>query len=239
MRERRYSGTILSISQMPGEEGKDLGREHWEISVHNKLRTLRARCRLEETNWPPLLRDVIQSVDFGFHPHDGFVRLMLDGEFRGSAWYRFSDTEALCHADTPVEGRITQRFTLDRPRMRGFGTHSLQGDGWMVARYDLSQGPGRQRFERNLMTSTDHRGSTGPMFMTTTSSLQYSGIEEVTVPAGTFECHRFAFVGTSNAHPPYELWVTTDGNFHFVLGTLDGPRKKRFELIEYREEIID
>lgn len=237
MTERRYWGTILNISQMPGEEGLEIGREHWETTVHNRLRTLRSRCRLEETGWPPLMRDVLQSVDAEYHPHDGFARLMLGGEFRGSAWYRFDGDVALCEADTPVEGRITQRFKIDRS-MRGFGTHSLQCDGWLVARYDLGQGPGRQRFERNLMTSIDHRGSTGPMFMTTYSSLEYSGIETVTVPAGTFECHHFAFVGTSNAHPPYNLWVTTDGNFHFILGVLDGERKKRFELIEYREQVL-
>jgi hypothetical protein len=39
-----------------------------------------------------VLRDVLQSADADFHPHDAYVRIVVDGRFRGSAWYRFSDT---------------------------------------------------------------------------------------------------------------------------------------------------
>ena len=155
----------------------------------------------------------------------------MGGEFRGSAWYTFSDSEAHCESNTVAEGRLRQTLPITRA-MRGFGTHSLQADAWLVARYDFSKGPGTQYFERNLMTSLDHRGASGPRFMLTNSTLQYFGTEPIEVPAGTFDCHHFAFVATSHGYPSFHLWVSADGHFHFVHAKLGGERAKRFDLVQ-------
>ncbi len=230
MTEVHYSGKIALISEIPGQAGKDIGWETWDVSLHaDGLRALRARCVL--TDDPPVFRDILQSVDKDYHPHDGFARIVVDGKFRGSAWYNFSDTLAECEALTAGEGRLSQTFPISRA-MRGFGTHSLQSDAWLLARYDYSKGPGRQRFLNNLMTTTNHRGATGPMFMTTNSSLEYVGKQSVTVPAGTFDCHHLRFVETSHDHPPYDMFVTADDHFIFVKGVLGGPNAQRYELTE-------
>ena len=226
-----FTGTIRSVSLVAATQGQILGDERWEISLHpDGLRALRARCLIHDD--PPVLRDVLQSVDREFHPHDGFTRITVSGAFRGSAWYRFTDTEAECEAYTVGEGRVSQRYPIKRG-IRGFGTHSLQSDGWLAAGYDLSRGPGTQRFFGNLMTTTNHRGATGPMFMTTDSSLEYVGIEEIQVPAGEFHCHHFRFVGTSHGYPPYDMWVTADGHYFFVAASLGGSRAQRFELTSF------
>tara|TARA_R110002020_G_scaffold226974_2_gene437586 strand:- start:120656 stop:121390 length:735 start_codon:yes stop_codon:yes gene_type:complete len=211
------------------------GVEHWRMSHHqNGDRVMRAYCELHDDE--PLIRDVIAAVDKDFHPLDTYVRLTKDDKFYGSTWYNWSDTEGEYQGRTAEKGRITDKVAVTRA-MRGFGTHNLGSDSWLCAKFDFSKGPGIQTFENNLLTSIDHRGATGPAFeRTTTSSLKYSGIETVTVPAGTFECHRFAFVNTSNDHPPYDFWVTTDGDFLFIKGTVAEPYNWSFELMELHEE---
>jgi hypothetical protein len=130
-----------------------------------------------------------------------------------------------------TDGRNSQQFPIDRS-LRGFGTHALQSDAWLLARFDFERG-GTQRFRRNLLTSTHHFGATGPRFMTTDSGLELIGAETVTVPAGTFDCWRLRFVGLSNNHPPYDLWVTRDGNFLYIRGTVSGYMDSIFELVEF------
>ena len=233
MAETILTGKILSFREGATAIADHVGEEDWEIVLHaDGLRTLRARCWLRQS--PPVLRDIVQSVDNEFHPHDAYARIVVDGRYRGSAWYRFSDTLAECEADTVGEGRVRQSFPIRRG-IRGFGTHSLQSDGWLAAGYDLSKGVGVQRFYNNLMTSTNHRGATGPMFMTTNSSLEYHGPESLDVPAGRFDCHHFSFVGTSHGYPPYHMWVTADGHYVFVRATLGGDDPQQFDLVEFNQ----
>jgi hypothetical protein len=231
----RLSGRIAAISALPGETGKIIGDETWDVLIHpDGLRTLRARALLLDE--PVVVRDVHQTVDRAYHPHDGYARIVVGGQFRGSGWFRFTDALAECEAFTTADGRVSQSFPITR-NLRGFGTHALQSDAWLLAKYDLSQGPGTQYFRNNLMTSIDHRGSTGPFFMTTNSGLEYVGRENVSVPAGAFDCHHFRFVATSNNHPPYDVWVTADGHYTFVHAELAGERAARFDLIAYSEGV--
>ena len=50
--------------------------------------------------------------------------------------------------------------------------------------------------------------------------------------AGTFACYHFAYVFVATDHPEYHLWVTTDGDFIFVKGTVEAPYCWSFELTE-------
>jgi len=206
------------------------GFESFILTRHTDgSRVLRAYCELDDDS--KIIRDVIQRVDKDFHPQDAIVRLTINDKFVGSTWYYFTDTTAELQGFTTSEGRIKDKTTIDR-KMRGFGNHSLNGDCWMVAKYDFSKGLGIQTFKNNLITSTDHRGATGPAFERSASSdIQYFGKEKVSVRAGTFLCHHFAFVNLSNHHPPYHLWATADGDFIFVKGDVAG-FNWAFELIE-------
>ena len=210
------------------------GIEHWRMTQHaDGHRVMRAYCELHDD--PPLIRDVIQCVDAEFHPHDSYVRLTQGNRFLGSTWYRFSDSQAEYEGYTAAEGRIRDKTEISRA-MRGFGSHNLNSDAWLTARFDYSKGPGVQRFENNLLTSVDHRGATGPAFARSNSGLEYFGIETVSVPAGEFDCHHFAIVETNHGHPPYDYWVTTDGDYLYVKGIVTAPYNWSFELAELAGE---
>lgn len=229
-RHRQILGTIsYQIDGHPDFPDRSWGIERFHMTHHaDGQRVMRAYCELHDGE--PVTRDVIASVDADFHPHDTYVRLTKNNRFFGSTWYRWTDTEGEYQGYTEELGRISDTVPITRA-IRGFGTHNLTGDAWLAARFDLSKGEGIQTFKDNLLTSIDHRGATGPAFeRTTTSSLQYSGVETVTVPAGSFECYKFAFVMTSNDHPPYEFWVTTDGDFLFIKGVVGAPYNWTFEL---------
>ncbi|MEM8985008.1 MAG: hypothetical protein AAGC71_18510, partial [Pseudomonadota bacterium] len=188
---------------------------------------LRAHCQLWDDDG--LIRDVVKCVDADYHPQDVFVRLMRDDKFQGSAAYRFTDEHVEMQANHDGNsGRATRPYNRT---MRSFGTHALTSDAWMAARFDRSKGPRRHVFENNLMTSVDHRGATGPDFATTTrSEWEFFGEERVSVAAGTFDCYHFAILANNTDHPPYHFWMTADGDFVFVRGTVDAPYEWVFEL---------
>jgi hypothetical protein len=212
------------------------GVEEWRMTRGaDGLRVLSAHCEMRlGPDW--VVRDSVQSMHADYHPRDAYVRIMRDGELTGSGWFAFTDDEAICESLTRDEGRISQRFPIQRP-IRGFGMHAVQSDAWLAAPFPYEKGPGHvQFFGRNLLHSTHHFGATGPFIATTGSGLEYVGPETIEVAAGQFDCHRIRFVGLTNDHPEYHLWVTRDGDFLYVKGLVEGYIDSVFELIELSGE---
>jgi hypothetical protein len=179
-----------------------------------------------------VVRNATLSVDSGFQPRDAFVRILNHGRMTGTGWFLFGDDSAECESWTASEGRIRQRMAIKRP-MRGFGIHALMGDGWLAAGFPFERGPGHlHRWPTSLLHSLHHFGATGPMLVGSTSGLLLEGAEDVAVPAGVFPCHRLAFHGMTNAHPPYSMWISTDGDFLYVKGDVGGYMDSTFELVE-------
>ena len=230
----RRGTVIYRINENPAFPDGVWGREFFTLTRHgNGERVLRAYCELHDE--PMLVRDVFQRVDANYHPMDATVRLTEGDEFKGTSWYWFTDHDAEMQGFNIEDGRISETTEIDR-NVRGFGNHSVQGDAWLVAKFDRSQGPRQHTFRNNPLTSIDHRGATGPRLeRTEASTFEYFGEEEVTVEAGTLHCHHFAFVVVSNNHPPYHLWVTADGDFVFVKGIVEAPYNWSLELIELSE----
>jgi hypothetical protein len=196
-------------------------------------RVLAAHCEMRFGN-DEVVRDSVLSVETDFHPRDAYIRIMRQQRLTGTGWFLFSDTEAACESWTEAEGRISQRLPITRP-IRGFGIHAVQGDGWLGATFPYDKGPGHEQFfGRNLLHSLHHFGATGPFIVTSGSGLRYVGPETVTVPAGTFDCHRIAFVGLTNNHPDYDMWLTRDGDFIYVKGEVAGYMDSVFELAELK-----
>lgn len=194
-------------------------------------RTLVAHCEMAFGD-DDVVRETTLSVDAGFQPLDAYVRILNHGRWTGSGWFRFADNEATGHGWNSEDGDWSAKTPIARP-MRGFGIHALIGDGWLAAAYPYDKGPGSEHFfGDNLLHSLHHFGATGPRFEISTSGLRYDGIESVTVPAGTFECHRLGFVGMTNAHPPYTMWIGADGDFLYVRGVVEGYMDSVFELEE-------
>ena len=230
---RTLRGHIRYTSNQPGREGQERGREHWIMTVHgNGHRTLRTTTEIDDP--PPVLRDVVYSVDENYQPVDVFNRVTVDDQFVGSGWFVFRNGVVDCESFTAAEGRNHQSDVYDSP-IRGLTTHPLQGDAWLTGCYDLSRGPGVQYFEKNFMTSSDHRGATGPLLTTGSSGLEYVGPQEITVEAGTFDSHHFRFVQTSNDHPPYNLWASADGNFILLKAEVTGYMQTAYELVALSE----
>lgn len=213
-------------------DGGIWGAERWSVMrAADGGRTLAAEC---EMAFGPdhVVRHSTLSVDASFQPLDAFVRILNRGQLTGTGWFRFGTDAAECESWTIAEGRISQRMPIRRP-MRGFGLHALMSDGWMAATFPYEKGAGHlHRWETSLLHSLHHFGATGPMLTPSTSGLRLEGRETIEVPAGRFDCHRLSFAGMTNAHPPYVMWVSADGDFLYVKGDVGGYMDSVFELVE-------
>ena len=234
---RSISGTILSTRNQDERRGAARGREYVRIDVHaDGSRTIAAHGEIDDA--PAVVRDVNLRVDAQRAPQECFVRIAVGGAFRGSAWFRFTDSLAECEAFTAVEGRVSQRMTLQRP-LPAFGNHAMINDGSMLALYDLSQGPGVQVTRGLLLSSPDHRGATGPMLFPVDLALEYIGEEDVRVGAGTFRaihCRMVDVPGLPLEHPEYDLWVTADGDYVLLKASVGGYMQTGYELTSYVAE---
>lgn len=209
------------------------GVEDWSITrAADDVRTLVVHCEMA-FGADDVVRDSTLSVDAAFQPLDAYVRILNHGRWTGAGWFRFGADEAEGESWNSTDGRLSQRLPIARP-MRGFGIHALMGDGWLSATFPFAKGPGHEHFfGDNLLHSLHHFGATGPTLAISTSGLRYEARETVTVPAGSFDCHRVAFVGMTNAHPPYTMWISAaDGDFLYVRGEVEGYMDAVFELEE-------
>lgn len=218
--------------------GVEWGFEDWSITRGaDGLRVMQAHCEMT-FGGETVVRDSILSAQPDWHPRDAFVRIMRDGTLSGTGWFLFSDDEAICESWTASDGRISQSMPIERP-LRGFGIHAVQGDGWLAASFPFDKGPGHtQYYGRNLLHSLHHFGATGPSIATSESGLLYVGPECVEVPAGRFDCHRLRFVGMTNDHPVYDMWISAEGDFLFVKGIVEGYMDSEFVLEQLDRETI-
>lgn len=214
--------------------GRERGRERFTISVHGDgSRILRTMSEIFETR---VLRDVSLRVGPDWCPRDAFVRLTVADRFRGSGWFVFDDDEAQGEALHAPAARISQRIRLDA-RVQSFGTHPIMGDGWHASLFDVA-GPRQQQFERLMISSYAFDGATGPELLPLAFGLELVGIEDVAVPAGSFRCRHFRFLLRKTEfhdHPPYDIWVTDDGDNVMVRAHVGPPKDFLYELVAYQQ----
>ncbi|WP_380875794.1 hypothetical protein ACFB49_06040 [Sphingomonas sp. DBB INV C78] len=231
---RSVTGTILYTSTKAERMGQGRGREHFRIDFHaDGCRTIAAHGEIDDA--PAVVRDVNLRVDADGRPQESFVRIAVGGEFRGSGWFRFSDTIAECEAMTTVEGRVSQRMELKSPLV-AFGNHAMINDGFLLNLYDLSQGPDVQVFRNILLSSPDHRGATGPMLFPIDLAIEFVGRETLRVAAGKFDALHFRFTdipGLLLEHPSYDLWCTDDGDYVLLKAAVGGYMQTAYELTAY------
>lgn len=186
-----------------------------------------------------VVRETVLNVDAAFQPLDAYVRILNHAVPTGAGWFRFGDDAAEGESFTRDQGRISQRVPIERP-MRGFGVHALMGDGWLAASFPFERGAGHTHFlgNQNLLHSLHHFGATGPRLEISASGLTYIGRETISVPAGSFDCHRLAFTGMTNAHPPYHMWISADGDYLYVQGVVEGYMDSLFVLEQLEGEAL-
>jgi hypothetical protein len=228
MQHRTIRGQLLYT----GPAG-ERGRESFAFTVHRDgSRIMRAQTEIEEGE---VLRDVTYSVGPDWRPRDCSVRLTVMDRFVGSGWFWFEGRQSIGEAFTAAEGRISQRVaTPERPR--AFGSHAIVSDGLMTTMFDFA-GPRQQHFANIFMSSYAFNGATGPMLLPISFGFEYLGLEDVTVPAGTFRCHRFRYILGGSAvdgHPPYENWVTADGDHVIVKALVGEPKAYLYELTAFQ-----
>lgn len=241
---RRITGKLRYTSDSPERKGKERGREEFTITVHQDgSRTLRAYVEIDDA--PNVMRDVVLSMSPQWKPTDCFVRLSVGDKFKGSSWFMFDEHGAQAEGFTAAEGRFSQDWPLDA-RLDSFGTHPIQGDGWLMSVADISKAPNHRLYTSLLMCSLDHRGATGPMLMAHPLGVPISflGRERITVAAGTFDALHFRISETTDdnaetrnepgKHPPYDLWVTADGEYIMLLAYVTGYMQTRYELVELK-----
>ena len=229
---RSITGNIQYTSNQSHRQGAERGRESFRLDVHRDgSRVLDAHSEIDDA--PAVVRDINLRVDADKLPQECFVRIAVGGQFRGSGWFNFSANEAQCESATTVEGRVSQRFPLQAP-LRAFGNHAIINDACAMSLYDLTQGPGKQRFFM-LLSSPDHRGATGPMLYPVQLAIEYVGEEEIDVIAGRFKARHFRIldVGMPEEHPDYDLWVTADEHYILLRASVTGYMQTAYELTNY------
>ena len=213
-------------------QGRERGHERFTVSVHaDGSRMLRALSEIFETR---VLRDVSLRVGADWCPREAYVRLTVEDRHRGSGWFTFDEHEARGEALHAPASRLGQRVRLAR-RVRSFGTHPIQGDAWHAGMFDLS-GPARQYFRDVMISSYAFDGATGPELLPLQFGLELLGTPDIEVPAGRFRCRHFRFLlgdGEFSDHPPYEIWVTDDGDNVMVRAEVGAPRDLLYELVRY------
>lgn len=228
-------GRLLYTSKKPDRLDEERGREVWTMTRHaDGRRSLMSHGEIDDR--PSVLRFVHLTANADWSPVDAFVRITVGDTFRGSGWFRFTNGVAECETVTALEGRMSQRIPYSGV-CPGFGGHAIQNDGWVCAAVDLSK-PGEPQTYVQLVSSTDHRGATGPFIAEARPTVVYVGDEEIEVGAGSFIAHHFQFVsveGLPEEHPVYNVWTTTDGDYIFLKGQVDGYMQTYYELVELEE----
>ncbi|MDX2144835.1 MAG: hypothetical protein SFV19_15880 [Rhodospirillaceae bacterium] len=230
-------GRVAYTSNKPDRLGQERGREVFAVTVHNDgRRSLIAHAEIDDR--PSVLRFEQLNLDAQWRPTDAFIRITVGDAFRGSGWFRFTATEAECETLTATEGRVSQRWPLSGPTPM-FGGHAITNDGWVTKLFDL-KGPQTQTLPRFVVSSTDHRGATGPTISMVSAAVSLMGRPTITVKAGTFDALHFRFGevhGLPVEHPIYEVWVTADGNYTFLKGTVGGYMMTQYELVELSDKL--
>ena len=234
---RIIRGRIAYTSDKPERKGQERGRETFTVVLHSDgRRSLTAHAEIDDR--PSVLRFEQLNLDAQWRPIDAAVRITVGDQFRGSSWFRFTPTHAECEGFTAPEGRISQRWPLSSPTAM-FGAHAIANDGWVTKTFDLN-GPKTQDLPKMLISSTDHRGATGPMIGEVHSTVTLEGREKITVKAGTFDSLHFSFGavhGLPLEHPLYQVWVTADGNYTFLKGSVGGYMMTAYELVELGDSL--
>lgn len=230
---RSMMGRIDYTSRKPERMGQERGREWFRIDVHaNGARTCTAHCEIDDR--PSVMRDITYALDGEWRPTDCFVRITVGDRFVGSGWFRFTPDEAECETWTAAEGRIRQTMRLDTPAPT-FQNHAIACDAWHLRLIDRNRPGVVQRIERMLLSSTDHRGATGPMLCSVGVGIVYVGPERIEVGAGAFDAWHYQFVTNAELpeeHPPYDVWCTSDGDFLFLKGGVAGYMRTHYELMQ-------
>lgn len=200
MPARRISGWI---SYSAGD-GRETGRERFELITTSAGTTLRAFCEMDEV---ALTRDVTLAMDDHWRPLDGFCRITRHGAREAVLWFDV-DQDAV-----RLNGRIGgTRFEqialpLEEPLVY-LGLHPLQGDALIVNARGADR-PGEPVAIEGVTNSISPDGDEAVGVHPVTIEVTYLGAETLVVPAGSFAARHYA-LRWDPSWPAADLWVRAE-----------------------------
>lgn len=182
-------------------DGRENGRERFELIAHGGGHTLRAFCEMDDA---ALTRDVTLALDQEWHPRDGFVRITKRGAEAASLWFDVGETEVRLTGS--IDGTRIVSPALAMPgRLAYLGLHPLQGDAVIVQARGTDR-PGDFVAIPCATNSVSPDGDEAVGLRPVTIDVAYHGEETISVAAGTFAARRYA-LRWDPAWPPADLWV--------------------------------
>lgn len=195
----------LSYRRKTGS-GVERGREYWWLT-HNRdgSRTMRVVAMTDDSKF---VRDVIYTLDANERPLLVLIQLQVGPQLVGSGYFRVSGDRMTIVTDGIDTGHTVQVVSV--PERFHVLTHAVMLDAWPSWALDLEQG-GAQTIGV-YTTSPLWNGTSGPLGRMTEQRFTLVGIEEITVPAGTFEARHLRFGDETDPERASHVWVTGEDN---------------------------
>lgn len=189
-------------------DGRDTGRERFEILHHADGHVLRAVCEIDDE---ALLRDVTLAMDADWRARDGFCRIVKAGIPYATMWFDIGDDSVRMAARVGTRAR---NVTLPTPtRIPYLGLHPLQGDA-LIAAIRGTEDPGRFIGIAAVTNSVSPNGDEACGAVPLRIDVAYLGREAISVVAGDFVARRYA-IRWRDDWPAADLWVR-DSDFTFL-----------------------
>lgn len=219
--------SIITGNLLIGPEGDTApGREYEKFTLTanpDGTRTLRTLTRSPRGN---LLRDVTQTVAADWTFLEAYGRLFLDGVCVGSVMRQRVGEELESRLWRPGEAPDVARFPAPRDLVVGY--HPVIGDAWKANFYDM----GRRGVQSlvTLSVSNTWNGSSLEHGIPRESTMEFLGLETITVPAGTFETEHLVWHTRIDndlhiwRHGPHNLLIqltAPDRDTAYRLGSLE------------------
>lgn len=230
---RTRRGKISYIAMDPERLGMERGRERFHMSFGSDGRkTLSAVCEIDDE--PNVLRHAVLTYGADWQPIEALVRIDVAGKPMGSGWIDITPNKARLHGRNARSGLLAGELELASP-LRFLGCDPIVSDGWHLSNFDLDR-PDEDQATNGVLSSADNRGGTGPTLWTLRTGMRFHGRERLTVPAGTFAALHFELLFLAGqmfeAHPPYHIWTTDDGDYIALRSEQEG---RRYDLIELED----
>ncbi len=199
MNYRTLAGRIDYVTDDVGVRGA----ENFYITIHEDgSRVLRACCEMHDE---VLVRDVLLALDANFAPLRANVHLMVGGRFHGVGDYQFESGAVHFQGQRSGEAVVTKTVALDSPAP-SFGSHSVQNDAWAYGAFDRHRDGAAECVIAGIpITSKLPNGGDGPTVILAEHRHRYVGEEQITVPAGQFQCRHYQFL--FDDWPAIDYWV--------------------------------
>lgn len=182
-------------------DGREIGRERFELVSQPGGHVLRAWCEIDDI---ALNRDVTLAMDTDWRPIDGFCRIHRDGKVEGALWFDVTEHEVRVNGRIGDHGFPEQRIAT-AGRLPYLGLHPLQGDA-LIVQARGTDAVGQFVPIAAVTNSISPNGDEALGARAMTIDVAYCGIQPIDVTAGRFMARHYKLCWRKD-WPPADLWV--------------------------------